>query len=119
MIASRFGHAHNLPRAVARARPPFTPPIAPQILMSRLLLALALLTGADAYLLAPIRPAVAMRHSVTTMGVEDSVAGCLENGCSVDDVATLIGELKGARCRSPPTLPNSNSCQALWRPCLA
>merc|ERR1712021_26488 len=63
--------------------------------MSRFLLALALLAGADAYMLAPlrVRPST-MRAAVTVMGVEEAVADCLESGCSIDDVSTLIGELK-------------------------
>merc|ERR1712008_272660 len=62
---------------------------------SRFLLALALLAGADAYMLAPlrVRPST-MRAAVTVMGVEEAVADCLESGCSIDDVSTLIGELK-------------------------
>lgn len=28
------------------------------------------------------------------MGVNEAVADCLESGCSIDDVSTLIGELK-------------------------
>lgn len=77
--------------------------------MSRFLLALALLAGADAYMLAPlrVRPST-MRAAVTVMGVEEAVADCLESGCSIDDVSTLIGELKSARCRSL-TLPDSTS----------
>ena len=64
--------------------------------MSRLLLALALIAGADAYLLAPIRPAVTtMRSTVATMAtVEEAVTDCLESGCSIDDVSVLIDELK-------------------------
>ena len=80
-------------------------------MLYRYLLALALLaSGADAYMLAPLRPRVtAMRAAVTVMGVEEAVADCLESGCSIDDVSTLIGELKSAHCRAltPPntTLP--------------
>merc|ERR1711939_397862 len=62
--------------------------------MSRFLLALALVAGADAYLLAPMRPTVAMRAAVPTMAVEQAVADCLESGCSIDDVSILIDELK-------------------------
>ena len=75
-------------------------------MLYRYLLALALLaSGADAYMLAPLRPRVtAMRAAVTVMGVEEAVADCLESGCSIDDVSTLIGELKSAHCRAltPP-----------------
>merc|ERR1711935_1093823 len=35
-----------------------------------------------------------MRAAVTLMGVNEAVADCLESGCSIDDVSTLIGELK-------------------------
>ena len=71
--------------------------------MSRLLIALTLLAGADAYMLAPLRPTIAMRAAVTVMaGVEEAVADCLESGCSLDDVTTLIGELKGARANPVP-----------------
>ena len=76
-------------------------------MLYRYLLALALLaSGADAYMLAPLRPVRApMRAAVTLMGVNEAVADCLESGCSIDDVSTLIGELKSAHCRG------SNSAQ--------
>ena len=77
--------------------------------MSRFLLALALLAGADAYLLAPMRPTVAMRAAVPTMAVEQAVADCLESGCSIDDVSILIDELKRAPAGSQPA-----GVQAPW-----
>ena len=75
--------------------------------MSRLLLALALIAGADAYLLAPIRPAVTtMRSTVATMAtVEEAVTDCLESGCSIDDVSVLIDELKRPCQPSNPLRP--------------
>ena len=70
-------------------------------MLYRVLLALALLaSGADAYMLAPLRPVAPMRAAVTVMGVKEAVNDCLESGCSIDDVEALIGELKSAcRCR--------------------
>ena len=105
-----LGSAHAHPSAAATWANP-TPLRAADNMLYRYLLALALLaSGADAYMLAPLRPRVtAMRAAVTVMGVEEAVADCLESGCSIDDVSTLIGELKSAHCRAltPPntTLP--------------
>ena len=99
--------AHPLGR-LALTPPPMR---AADNMLYRYLLALALLaSGADAYMLAPLRPVRApMRAAVTVMGVNEAVADCLESGCSIDDVSTLIGELKSAHCRAltPPntTLP--------------
>ena len=66
--------------------------------MSRLLLALALLVGADAFLVSPVPAPLRSpaRSSTLCMGVEEAAADCLESGCSLDDVSVLIEELKGA-----------------------
>ena len=115
MYVARFGDAHPSPLLLG-ANP--TRVRAADNMLYRYLLALALLaSGADAYMLAPLRPRVtAMRAAVTVMGVEEAVADCLESGCSIDDVSTLIGELKSAHCRAL-TLLNSALRNARTQKC--
>merc|ERR1719506_1310509 len=64
--------------------------------MSRLMIAVTIMASlVDGFSIAPrvaMRPVA--RTAAVTMGIEDSAANCLEEGCSVDALADLLTELK-------------------------